>query len=110
MKQAFAVEFDLGSPIIMDREIGLPGLLARIIADRGNPDPLPLVPLTNVDGVFAGSDLFALGPTLSCHVAYVRSLRPTAMSNDLALRDTRSPFFGATVSIDLLPSLSIAAR
>jgi hypothetical protein len=69
--------------------IGLAGLLARIIADLGNPDPLPYVPLAGVDGVFAGSDLFILGPALAYHVAYVRSLRPTAMTNDLALRDSR---------------------
>lgn len=89
MQHPFAVEFDLASSIIMDRGIGLPGLLARIIADHGNPDPLPHVPLASVDGIFAGSDLFALGPVLGYHVAYVRSLRPTAMANDLALRDKR---------------------
>ena len=43
----------------MDRGIGLPGLLAHIIADGGNPDPLPAVPLAAVEGMFAGSDLFA---------------------------------------------------
>ena len=87
--EAFAVEFDLASPIIMDRGIGLPGLLAWIIADRGEPDPLPKVPLTHVHGIFAGSDLFVLGPSLDYHVPYVRSLRPAAMAHDLALRDRR---------------------
>jgi hypothetical protein len=89
MHDAFTVEIDLSSPIIMDRGIGLPGLLARVLADSGNPDPLPAVPLANVDGIFAGSDLFALGPVVGYHVSYVRSLRPTAMEHDLALRDGR---------------------
>jgi hypothetical protein len=87
---AFAIEFDLACPIIMDSGIGLPGLLARIVADQGNPDPLPHVPLAAMDGIFAGSDLFVLGPSLDYHVSYVRSLRPTAMPNDLALRDARN--------------------
>jgi hypothetical protein len=87
--ERFAVEIELVSPIIMDRGIGLPGLLARIIADAGNSDPLPDVPLDSMDGVFAGSDLFVLGPALDYHVAYVRSLRPGAMANDIALRDKR---------------------
>jgi len=86
---AFAVEFDLATPIIIDRGIGLPGLLARIIADRGDPDPLISVPLATVDGIFAGSDLFVLGAALDYHVSYVRSLRPTSMPHDLALRDKR---------------------
>ena len=89
MHEAFVVEIDLTSPIIMDRGIGLPGLLAHTIADRGNPDPLPAVPLAAVEGIFAGSDLFALGPAVAYHVSYVRSLRPTAMAHDLALRDAR---------------------
>jgi hypothetical protein len=89
MHQPFAIEFDLATPIIMDRGIGLPGLLARVIADAGDPDPLPKVPLAAMDGIFAGSDLFILGPSLDYHVAYVRSLRPTAMPHDLALREVR---------------------
>src|ERR1019366_6661502 len=52
-------------------------------------DPLPDVPLANLDGIFAGSDLFVLGPSLDYHIAYVRSLRPTAMPHDLALREAR---------------------
>jgi hypothetical protein len=89
MHQPFAIEFDLATPIIMDRGIGLPGLLARVIADAGDPDPLPKVPLAAMDGIFAGSDLFILGPSLDYHVAYVRSLRPTSMPHDLALREAR---------------------
>lgn len=89
MHQPFAAEFDLETPIIMDRGIGLPGLLAWVIADAGDPEPLPKVPLGAVDGIFAGSDLFILGPSLDYQVAYVRSLRPTAMPHDLALREAR---------------------
>jgi hypothetical protein len=89
MHQPFAIEFDLATPVIMDGGIGLPGLLARVIADAGDPDPLPKVPLAATDGIFAGSDLFILGPSLDYHVAYVRSLRPTAMAHDLAMREVR---------------------
>lgn len=89
LNQAFVVEFDLATPVIMDRSIGLPGLLAWIIAEQGTPDPLAHVPLLSIDGIFAGSDLFALGETLDFHVPYVRSLRPTAMPPDLALADRR---------------------
>lgn len=89
MQCSFAIEFDLATPVIMDRGIGLPGLLARLIADAGDPDPLPKLPLATNDGIFAGSDLFILGPSLAYHVTYVRSLRPTAMPHDLALREAR---------------------
>jgi hypothetical protein len=88
--QAFAVEFTLTAPVIMDRAIGLPGVLARLIADKGEPDPLPLVPLHEIDGVFAGSDLFVLDQAVGFHVPYVRSLRPSAMTHDLALSDART--------------------
>lgn len=89
MHASFAVEFDLVSPVIMDRGIGLAGLLAQLLADQGNSDPLTHLPLANVDGIHAGSDLFVLGSSLNYHIAYVRSLRPTAMAHDLALRDGR---------------------
>jgi hypothetical protein len=89
MHQAFAVEFELTTPIIMDRGINLAGLLARLLAEAGESDPLPHVPLANRDGVFAGSDLFILGPALDYPIAYVRSLRPTAMDDDVALHDRR---------------------
>ena len=89
MNQAFAIEFELEGPVIIDRGINLSGLLARRIADAGDPDPLPKVPLLTIEGIFAGSDVFILGPVVDYHVAYVRSLRPTAMEHDLALRDKR---------------------
>lgn len=89
MNDPFVAEFDLATPVIMDRGIGLPGLLAWVIAGHGTPDPLSHVPLLSIDGIFAGSDLFALGETLDYHVPYVRSLRPLAMSHDLALSDRR---------------------
>jgi hypothetical protein len=90
MESAFAIEFDLTGSFIMDRGINFAGLLARLIADRGEPDPLPKVPLGRVGDVFAGSDLFILGPSLDYHLTYVRSLRPTAMPHDLALYNGRS--------------------
>lgn len=89
MHASFAIEFDLSSPVIIDRGIALAGLLARLLADQGDLDPLANLPLANVDGVHAGSDLFVLGSSLEYHIAYVRSLRPTAMPHDLALRDGR---------------------
>ena len=89
MPHAFAVEFELDTPIIMDRGIGLPGLLAWVLAERGEADPLPKVPLDTIEGILAGSDLFALGPTVDYHVSYVRSLRPGAMAHELALHDRR---------------------
>lgn len=89
METSFVAEFDLGSPLIIDRGINLAGLLARLIADRGEPDPLPLVPLARRGEVFAGSDLFVLGIALAYHVPYVRSLRPTAWEHALALHDRR---------------------
>lgn len=89
MHQPFAVEIELEGPVIIDRGINLAGLLARRIADAGEPDPLPKVPLLAIDGIFAGSDVFILGPVVDYHVAFVRSLRPTAMPHDLALRDKR---------------------
>jgi hypothetical protein len=89
MQEAFAVEFDLTTPIIMDRGINLAGLLARLLAEVGEPDPLSKVPLASTDGVFAGSDLFILGPVLDYPITYVRSLRPSAMDDDIALHDRR---------------------
>lgn len=89
MAESFVVEFDLVSPIIMDRSIGLPGLLAWVIAAQGVSDPLSQVPLLGVDSIFAGSDLFALGETLDFRVPYVRSLRPSAMTHELALSGQR---------------------
>ena len=73
----------------MDRGIALAGLLARVMADQGVRDPLADLPLASIDGIYAASDLFVLGPSLDYHIAYVRSLRPTAMPHDLALRDGR---------------------
>lgn len=73
----------------MDHGISLPGLLARCIYDRGDEDPLPKVPLKSVNGIFAGSDLFAVGPGLEFPVPFVRSLRPTAMPHALAMHDRR---------------------
>ncbi|MGG5818732.1 hypothetical protein [Falsiroseomonas sp. HW251] len=87
--ESFAVEFDLGAPIIMDRGINLAGLLARLIYDGGDDDPLPKVPLRVIDGIFAGSDLFVAGPALEFGVPFVRSLRPTSMPHALALHDRR---------------------
>jgi hypothetical protein len=89
MNAAFVVEFDLASPVIMDRSIGLPGILAWVIAGQGTTDPIRQIPLMSIDGIFAGSDLFALGETIDFHVPYVRSLRPLAMPHDLALSDRR---------------------
>ena len=89
MSDAFVAEFDLATPVIMDRSIGLPGLLAWVIASHGTADPLTHVPLLSIDGIFAGSDLFALGEAIDYHVPYVRSLRPMAMPHDLALSDRR---------------------
>jgi hypothetical protein len=89
MSIAFAVEFELGAPILIDRGINLAGLLARLIFDRDDPDPLPKVPLESRDGILAGSDLFVVAPALSYPLTYVRSLRPTAMQHDLALRNRR---------------------
>ncbi|MEO3474085.1 hypothetical protein AAFN86_19610 [Roseomonas sp. CAU 1739] len=89
MDQPFAVEFDLAEPIVMDHGINLAGLLARRIYDLGDDDPLPKVPLKSVDGIFAGSDLLAVGPGLEFSLPFVRSLRPTAMQHDLALHDRR---------------------
>lgn len=94
MNDAFAVEFELGAPIIMDRGINLAGLLARVIYDGGEEDPLPHVPLHSIDGVFAGSDLFAVGPVLEYAVPFVRSLRPTSMPHELALHDSRGRQMG----------------
>jgi hypothetical protein len=51
----------------MDRSIGLPGLLAWVIAGQGTSDPLAHVPLLSMDGIFAGSDLFALGEPIDFH-------------------------------------------
>jgi hypothetical protein len=89
MSIAFAVEFELSTPILIDRGINLAGLLARLIFDRDDPDPLPKVPLESRDGILAGSDLFVVAPALSYPLTYVRSLRPTAMQHDLALRNRR---------------------
>jgi hypothetical protein len=89
LDSAFVVEFDIATPVIMDRGIGLPGLLAWVIASQGTSDPLAHVPLRIIDGIFAGSDLFALGDAIDFHVPYVRSLRPMAMPHDLALSDRR---------------------
>jgi len=89
METPFVVEIDLASPIIIDRGINLAGLLARLIADRGERDPLPLVPLASRGGIFLGSDLFVLGPSLAFSVPYVRSLRPTSWEHHLALHDRR---------------------
>jgi hypothetical protein len=86
---AFVVEFDIATPVIMDRGIGLPGLLAWVIATQGTSDPLAHLPLLSIDDIFAGSDLFALGDAIDFHVPYVRSLRPMAMPHDLALSDRR---------------------
>ena len=89
MDDAFVAEFDLATPVIMDRSIGLPGLLAWLIASQGTTDPLQHVPLMSLDGIFAGSDMFTLGEPVDSHVPYVRSLRPMAMPHDLALSDRR---------------------
>jgi hypothetical protein len=86
---AFVIEFDLGTPVIMDRNIGLPGLLAWVLASQGMSDPLAHIPLLSIDGICVGSDLFALGEPIDFHVPYVRSLRPMAMPHDLALFDRR---------------------
>jgi hypothetical protein len=88
MNRAFVVEFDLDGPVILDRGINFAGLLARLIADRGETEPLAQVPLRAVDGIFAGSDLFVLGAAPAQLVSYVRSLRPTAMPH-FALNDGR---------------------
>jgi hypothetical protein len=86
---AFLVEFELSTSVILDRGINFAGLLARLIADRGDEDPLGSVPLAERDGIFFGSDLFVLGASTPYHVAYTRSLRPTAMEHDHALHDRR---------------------
>lgn len=90
IEQAFAVEFDLNTPVVMDQGISLPGLLVRCLYDLGCEQPLGRVPLRRVSGIFAGSDLFAVGPSLDYPLPFVRSLRPTAMLHDLALNERRS--------------------
>lgn len=88
--RGFAIEFDLAAPIVMDQGISLAGLLARLLYDLGHEDPLAHLPLDQVDGIFAGSDLFAVGPSLDYPLPFVRSLRPTAMPHELALHERRS--------------------
>ncbi len=90
MSQPFAVVFELAGPIIMDRGIGLPGLLARLLADGGESDPLAHLPLDQRGNIFLGSDLFGIGPAVEYRVSYVRSLRPTAMATDIALHEKRN--------------------
>ncbi len=90
MEQPFAVEFDLAGPIVMDHGINFAGLLARRLYDQSDDDPLPRVPLRQVEGIFAGSDLFAVGASLDYPLPFVRSLRPTAMPHELALHERRS--------------------
>jgi hypothetical protein len=98
VNKRFAVTFQLASAILMDKGINLAGMLAKRLADRGEADPLASVPLRNIDGIFAGSDLFVIGTPHKWHVAYVRSLRPAAMPHDLALRNPK----GALLSQILL--------
>ena len=87
--QAFAVEFDLATPIVMDQGISLPGLLAWRLHELGHDNPLTDIPLARNCGIFAGSDLFAVGPSLDYALPFTRSLRPTAMPHQLALHERR---------------------
>ena len=98
VNKGFAVTFQLASAILMDKGINLAGMLAKRLADRGEADPLASVPLRNIDGIFAGSDLFVIGTPQEWHVAYVRSLRPAAMPHDLALRIDRGKRKGEPLS------------
>lgn len=90
LNQAFAVGFELITPIVMDKGISLPGLLARRLHDLGHDDPIAVLPLHQMDGIFAGSDLFAIGPSLDYPLPFVRSMRPTSLPHELALHDRRS--------------------
>jgi hypothetical protein len=86
---SFCVTFHLSTPILMDRGINLAGLVAKRLADAGDADPLAALPFSVRGGVWAASDLFVVGQGVENHVAFVRSLRPTAIPDEIALVDKR---------------------
>ncbi len=86
---SFCVTFHVATPILMDRGINLAGLVAKRLADAGAMDPLAALPFSARGGIWAASDLFVVGQGLENHVAFVRSLRPTAIPDEIALSDKR---------------------
>jgi CRISPR type IV-associated protein Csf3 len=86
---SFCVTFHLSTPILMDRGINLAGLVAKRLADAGDTDPLAALPFSARGGVWAASDMFVVGQGVENHVAFVRSLRPTAIPDEIALVDKR---------------------